>query len=292
MKTLLKAVAALVLLLALVAAAGLSWAWWKTDSALAQRFPPRQTLGMAAAVQAAPVDLGRQIVTVRNGCVDCHGADLGGATVVENPMIGKLSGPNLTPVRMKAWSDDEIAVAVRYGVSRDGRPLILMPSHEYQHLSKDDVAAIVAYLRSVASVDRDPGATRLGPVGWVLFATGQAPFLPAFVIDQKAGFATKPAEAPTAEFGRYLAASACSGCHGAEFRGGPIPGGPPDWAPAASLRLGADSRWSAEAFATSVRTTRSGIDGHAIRPPMPVALYAKMTDTEVGALWAYLSTLR
>ncbi len=80
-------------------------------------------------------------------------------------------------------------------------------------LLKEDVAAIVAYLRSVAPVDRDPGATRLGPVGWVLFAT-------------------------------------------------------------------------------SMRTTLSGIDGHAIRPPMPVALYAKMTDTEVGALWAYLSTLR
>lgn len=292
MRKALKIAGGMLAVLVLAAAALLAWAWSVTDAALERRHGAPSELGMAQAVSSAPVDLGRRIVTVRNGCVDCHGADLSGRKVVDNAFIGTLHGPNLTPSRLQRWSDDEIATAIRYGVAPGGRPLVLMPSHEYQHLAREDVAAIVAYLRSVPAVDSVTPPPSLGPGARLMFAVGKLPtLLPATVIDQSAGFADKPIEAATVQFGRYLASSACAGCHGAEFRGGRIPGGPPEWAPASSLRLGSDERWSEAGFVQAMRTGRSAIDGHALRAPMPVQLVSQMSEVELGALWRYFATL-
>ena len=279
--------------MALCAAVLLAWAWRVTDAAMARRYAAPRELGLAQAVRAAPLDLGRRIVTVRNGCVDCHGADLSGRKVVDNAFIGTLHGPNITPARLRDWRDDEIARAIRYGVSRDGRPLVLMPSHEYQYLAREDLAAVVAYLRHVPAVDAVTPPPSVGPGARVMFALGKLPtLLPATLIDPSRGFDDKPIEAATAQFGRYLAASACAGCHGAEFRGGRIPGGPPDWAPASSLRLGSDERWSEAGFMQAMRTGRSAVDGHPLQAPMPVQMVAQMSDVELGALWRYFATLR
>src|SRR5690348_14107693 len=38
---------------------------------------------------------GEHVATVR-GCVECHGAGLRGNTVVDQPIIGRMAGPNLT----------------------------------------------------------------------------------------------------------------------------------------------------------------------------------------------------
>lgn len=77
-------------------AAGLiAWAYNTTDTALARQYPER-TLGIAQAVHGTSIELGRRIVNVRNGCVDCHGANLGGKKVVENAFVGALHAPNIT----------------------------------------------------------------------------------------------------------------------------------------------------------------------------------------------------
>lgn len=292
MKKVLSAAAGVLSVLLVLAAGLIAWAYSTTDAALAKRYPER-TLGIAQAAHSTSIELGRRIVEVRNGCVDCHGANLAGKKVVENAFVGALHAPNITPAKLRHWSDDEVATAIRYGVGRDGRPLVLMPSHEYQHLAREDIVAVVAYLRSVPPIEQASGPVRIGPGARVLYALGKLPtLLPAEMIDQSRGFADKPAETASVEFGRYLASSACAGCHGAEFRGGPIPGAPPDWAPAAPIRLGSDARWSRDGFAQTMRTGRSAIDGRALREPMPVAITAQMDDTELSALWMYLSSMR
>jgi len=292
MKRILKLLGATLALAVAAAAATLLWAWTHTDSALARRHVP-PAIDIAQEVRSAPIATGERIAQVRNGCVDCHGRDLGGGRVVDDPLAGAIYAPNITPAALRGWTDGEIAAAIRTGIRRDGRPLVVMPSYEYQHLSRDDLAALVAYLRSVPAVDRQMPPVRIGPVLRLLYAFGKLPtLLPAGMIDASRGFDEKPHEAPTAAFGRYLATGACSGCHGAEFRGGPIPGGPPDWAPAASLRLGGDDRWSLDGFARTMRDGRSALDGHALRPPMPVSALRRMNDVELGALWSFLSTLR
>jgi cytochrome c5 len=291
MGKLLRIAAGLFGVLAVAALAAFLWAHWRTGEALARRYPKPQ-LQLADAVANAPPELGRRIVLVRNGCTDCHGADLSGAVIVENAFIGSVRAPNITPAALRDWTDDDIAAAIRHGIGRDGRPLAIMPSHEYHNLGRQDLAAAVAYLRSVPPVERASAPLVLGPGAKLLYASGRLPLFAAERIDHSATFADKPAEGRSVEFGRYLAAGACSGCHGSEFRGGPIPGAPPDWAPAASLRLGADARWTEQGFVSTMRTGRSAIDGHALRTPMPVAALGRMNEVEISALWLYFATLR
>lgn len=292
MKTLLKWLGVALAVVVVAAAALLAWASSKTDAAMA-RTHDRPSIDIGQAVRAAPLSLGERIVQVRNGCTHCHGKNLSGAMVVDNPFFGSVYGSNLTPAGLRDWSDEDIAVAVHVGIGRDGRALVMMPSHDFQHLASDDLAAVIAYLRSVPALERPNPPIRVGPGARVLYALGKLPtLLPAETLDVARGFVAKPAEAASVEFGRYFATSACTGCHGPELRGGRIPGGPPEWAAASSLRLGADSRWTQEGFARAMRTGRSGLDGHALRPPMPVETMSQLTETELGALWQYLATLR
>lgn len=244
---------------------------------------------MAAAI--ADPDLGRRIVHVRNGCVDCHGSDLSGESIMEDPVMGTLHGPNITPATLGSWSAGEIARAIRHGIGRDGKPLVMMPSHEYQSLAASDLKSVVAYLRTVEPVDKENGPLVLGPLAKVLVALEELPtFLPAETIDHDRPFRHKPTEEPTARFGRYLAQTSCSGCHGPDFRGGPIPGGDLSWPQAPGLTRKDLGQWSADDFTSALK---EGVNpaGRELRSPMPVALTAKMNSTEITALWKYFQTL-
>jgi mono/diheme cytochrome c family protein len=118
--------------------------------------------------EAGDLQIGERIVRVRNGCIDCHGNNLAGAKIMDNPAMGKMYGSNLTPASLKDWSDTEIARAIRHGIGRDGKPLVLMPSHDYINFSESDLKAVIAYLRSIPAVTQANGPIALGPVAKVL----------------------------------------------------------------------------------------------------------------------------
>jgi mono/diheme cytochrome c family protein len=83
----------------------------------------------------------------------------------------------------------------------------------------------------------------------------------------------------------------CAGCHGERFGGGPIPGAPPSWKPAANLTPTGLGHYSAEDFVRALRTAVRP-DGSTIDPSMPVASITRhMDDLELRALYAYLRTL-
>lgn len=290
MKTAIK-ISALVLAALLVLIGGfVTYAHIHFNSEAAKVYTP-PALNIALDVEKADAETGKRIVTVRNGCVDCHGPDLGGHKMIDDPVMGTLHGANITPFKLSEWTDEQIAQAIRFGVGKDGRSLLFMPSYEYERLSREDLASVIAYLRTVPSVERPAPKSTAGPMAKVLLVLNKIPLLlPAKVSKMSAEFDSKPPEGPTPEFGRYLAESACIGCHGPELRGGPIPGGPPDWPPASSLRLGAHG-WSEEDFFETIRTGVSAKSKAQIRAPMPVALLQQMTETEVRALWLYLSNL-
>lgn len=240
-------------------------------------------------VAKADVELGRRIFHVRSGCVDCHGHDLTGKAVVEDPAMGSIHGTNLT--KLKDWTDEEIARAIRYGIGRDRRTLVGMPATDFERMSKGDVAAVIAYLRSEAEVDKPAHQNRVGPLAKLLAVMGQLPIaLPAYAVDRENGFFDKPEEGPTHEFGRYLANS-CTGCHGPELRGGKIPGGDPSWPPASNLRLGANPSYNEESFRRMITEGVSPATGAPLRMPMPVGLLKQMNEMEIKALWLYLSSL-
>ncbi|MCC2680220.1 MAG: putative cytochrome c with heme-binding site [Pseudobdellovibrio sp.] len=240
----------------------------------------------------ADVELGKRLYSVRSGCIDCHGADLSGALIMEDPAMGNIHGANIAPYKLKDWSDEDIARAIRYGVHKDGRSLRFMPSFDFEGLSKGDLAAMIAYLRSVPAVEKESHQNTFGPIAHVLSVTGQMPIMfPAAVIDQSKGFVEKPAEGPTFEFGKYLASS-CVGCHRHDYTGGKIQGGDPAWPPAADIRLGNFAAYNQESFKQMVMTGKSPVTGNMLRPPMPVHLLKQLNETETQALWAFLSTLK
>jgi mono/diheme cytochrome c family protein len=77
-----------------------------------------------------------------------------------NPLGDKFPGviypPNITPdeeTGIGKWSDRQIANAICAGIGRHGeRRIPSMPWQGYARLSDDDVAAVVAYLRSIEPI--------------------------------------------------------------------------------------------------------------------------------------------
>jgi mono/diheme cytochrome c family protein len=235
---------------------------------------------------------GRHLVITR-GCADCHGDDFGGRAVVEDPLVGRLHGPNLTSGRgglPATFGDVDFVRAVRHGLAPDGRALVLMPSIEYANLSDEDLGAMIAYLKSLPAVDRERGPVQLGPLSRGLLLAGEIK-LAAEHIDHRAVRPVRVEVEVSREYGHYLAAS-CAGCHGDNLSGGRIPGGPPDWPAAANLTPHPSGRlvqWSEGDFFTALRQARRP-DGSSVHPVMPAA-FGQLTDEETKALWIYLRSL-
>lgn len=231
-------------------------------------------------------------LVVARGCADCHGQQLAGSVFIDDPLLGRVAASNLTTGAggVGALYDDAgLERAIRHGVGHDGKPLLIMPSHEYYPLSDADVGAIISFLRSAPPVDNVLPASSVGPLGRILGVAGAIPLTPVVLIDESGGRASPPPGA-TVEFGQYLAAG-CTGCHGHSYAGGPnpVPGGKPvaNLTPHETDGIGA---WSEEDF---IRALREGVrpDGTAIDPAMPWTNLGKMTDTELKALYMFLRSL-
>ncbi len=239
---------------------------------------------------SATVAAGRHIATIR-GCVDCHGPDLGGRIVVDDPAIGLLAATNLTGGGQGAvLTEADWERAVRHGVRRDSSPLLMMPAHEYSVLSDEDLGAIVAYARSLPAIGTAQPGAKPGPLGRALHLAGQFPLLPAEKVDHAAPHPARVAVEPTAAYGGYLASS-CIGCHGETLAGGKIPGAPPEWGPAANITPAGIGNWTEADLARALRTGRRPDGSTMDTTVMPVRLLKTMTDVEVTALYAYLKTV-
>ena len=287
MKKIIIKIVAVFVLIALVLGIAIQFSFAKDQNKLYEA----KTFEISELVANADVELGKRLFTVRNGCIDCHGEDLAGARVMDNGAMGTIYGANLTPFNLSTWTDEEIARAIRYGIHKTGRSLRFMPSFDFEGLSLGDTAALVAYLRSAAPVERQNFVNIYGPVAKTMSFLGQMPVMfPAKILDLNKGFGEKPEEGPTKAFGQYLAHS-CVGCHGHEFRGGKIPGGDPSWPEASNIRLGMNPLWTEESFTQLIKTGVSPISSQPLRLPMPIAQLQQMNEVEIKALWSFLSTL-
>jgi cytochrome c553 len=231
-------------------------------------------------------------LVVARGCADCHGQQMAGSVFVDDPLLGRLSASNLTAGQGGVgalYDDAAFERAIRHGVGYDGRPLLIMPSHEYYPLSDADISAIIAYLRSAPPVDNELPGSSVGPLGRVLGVVGAIQLTPVDAIDESKGRAN-PVPGETLEFGQYLAGT-CVGCHGGDYAGGPspVPGGHPvaNLTPHQTDGIGA---WSEADF---IRAMREGVrpDGTALDSEMPWINLGKMSDTELKALYKFLRTV-
>ncbi|HEY9229983.1 MAG TPA: c-type cytochrome [Gemmatimonadaceae bacterium] len=232
---------------------------------------------------------GAHLVQIR-ACVACHGQGLKGNVELDNLLLGRLAGPNLTRGgRGAELTDADWERAVRHGVRRDGRALFVMPATEHTGLSDEDVGAIAAYARSLAPVTTQPPASRAGPIIRAMYLAGIAKILSAEEIDHTAPHPATVVAEVTPQYGKYVA-SLCTGCHGPNLSGGKIPGGPPEWKPAANITPAGIGHYKEEDFIRALRLGRRP-DGSAIDEQMPWKLFSQMSDTELRALYAYLRSV-
>jgi mono/diheme cytochrome c family protein len=249
---------------------------------------------IAIAPDAQLVERGRYLANYVAVCVDCHGDKLQGDAVVDDAALGRIVAPNLTTGQGGIGgmrTDEDFVRVLRYGILPNGTSAKIMPSNDYQHMNDGDLAAIIAYIRSLPSQDHNLLPERLGPLGRILLATGQLPIMIADRVDYKTQRAdVKPGV--SVEYGQYLAKIAgCIGCHGPGLSGGPIPAAPPDWPQAANLTPGGEvGQWTEADF---FKTIRSGVNpaGKVLDTEMPWPRYGNMTDNDLKALWAFIKTV-
>jgi mono/diheme cytochrome c family protein len=242
---------------------------------------------------AARIEQGRYLFSTR-GCADCHGSDGGGRTVIDAGGLHVVS-PNLTRGAQSATAHYRIedwVRTLRHGVKPSGRPVLIMPSEDYNRLSDDDVAALIAYLRQLPPVDGRQAQITLPLTVRLMYALGKVKDAAEKIDHSLPPSAPVPA-AVTVAHGAYVA-NTCINCHGQHLSGGRIPGGPPDWPPAANLTPGKGSAMvrypGADAFIAMLRSGRRP-DGSAINPLMPCGSLREMNEVDARALHLYLTTL-
>ncbi|MDR7418311.1 MAG: cytochrome c [Armatimonadota bacterium] len=262
----------------------------------AQRLNRRYSVTPAAVsipTDAASVERGRHVAIALAKCGDCHGENLGGRVFIDAPPF-RIVGPNLTRGQGGVGAqltDTDWLRAVRHGVGRDGRALFAMPSEEYIHLNERDLAAVIAYAKSVPPVDHVLPPSEFRFLGRILLVAGQLPPPAATVLDHAAAIPAAVPEGETVDYGRYLAQTGCLGCHGPGLSGGRVPGTPPDLPPASNITpAGAIGQWTEADFSQLMREGKRP-NGAEVHPFMPITATAQMTDLEIRALWAYLRTV-
>jgi mono/diheme cytochrome c family protein len=249
---------------------------------------------VAIPTDSASIARGSHLVRSFGGCIECHGENLAGKVVVDDPALGRLYASNLTRGKGGiggARSDADLVRAIRHGVGPTGHALVVMPSLDYVHFTDADLVAVVSYVKSVPAVDNVQPALSVGPVARALMLAGKMPLLHAERIDHAQPAPTGIAPAVTVAYGSYIARIGCTGCHGPQLAGGRIETGPPDWPPATNLTAaGRVKDWSdaqlAHFFRTGVRP-----DGSPVNSVMPIRLTKNFTDDEIRALTLYLRSL-
>lgn len=259
-------------------------------------------VAFGGAAQAASVERGDYLVNTIMACGSCHtpfgpqGLDqskaLSGRLVEDNAQFKAISA-NITPAgEIGGWSDAELAKAIREGIRPDGSLIgPPMPFEVYKGISDDDLASIVAYLRTVPAVENDPGESEY-----------HMPLPPAYGPPVET-VASVP-EGVTVEYGQYLSGPIghCIVCHTKfDERGQPQfqtllgAGGNPFEGPwgtvvSANITPYGLGNYTDEQIITMI-TKGEHPDGTKLTGPMAFPLYAQMKHEDLEAIVAYLRSL-
>ena len=253
-----------------------------------------------------PVARGRYLVETVAACGNCHtpqgpagnlpGMTLAGGSVFDERPFRAVS-PNITPdpeTGIGRWTDAQLIRAIREGKRPDGTTIgPPMPFELYRGLSDADVAAMVAYLRTVPPVRNAVARSEY-----------RIPLPPAYgpPVESVVG---PPADDPVAR-GRYIAGPLghCIECHtpmgeggrgdGAKVGGGGQTFGGP-WGVSVARNItphpeAGIGRWSDDEV---IRAMTKGVsaDGRQLFPPMGYAYYAGASEADLRDLVAYLRSL-
>lgn len=293
MRTFLKVLVGIVIVLVAVVAGAAAFASFGSDMKM-HRIVRTDVLPVALLTDKATLDRGAYLYKSR-GCAVCHGDDGAGKVVfddggffVKAPHISRGAGSVTSGYNTIDW-----ARTIRQGVKPNGEPVFIMPSEDFNRLTDDDVGAIVSYVISMPAVAGTSSEFRIPLVVRFLYAAGMIKDA-AEKIDHNLPPTQPFSSNDVAAHGAYVAA-ACKGCHNEFLSGGPIPGAPPTWPPAANLTPAPDSALQRYPSAASLAAMfRSGKrpDGSAVSSVMPFGMLNQMSDDDIGALYSFLRTVR
>jgi len=263
------------------------------------------TLGIVHA-QSDLVKRGEYLVNGILTCGNCHSpkgpqGDIpgklfsGGLSWDEPPF--KVTAPNITQDKdtgIGKWSDADIKKLMRTGVMPNGVHIaMIMPTGFYHIMTERDLAAVVAYLRTIKPINNkvaDP-IYKMPQVEHVL-PGGEKPFTEAMLKDKvKKGF--------------YLATIAhCMECHTPMDKGARQwdtrlgAGGfefPGPWGVSVSRNITSSKTkgigsWTDDQIKTAI-TKGISKDGSHLKPPMGFHYYSTLTPGDLDAVVAYLRTV-
>jgi mono/diheme cytochrome c family protein len=255
---------------------------------------------------------GAYLVNGIAGCGNCHtpkdragraiaGKELSGGFEFDDPEIGHIIPPNITPdpeTGIGKWSEAQIVTALRDGKRPDGTIIgPPMPIPVYSRLSDSDASAIAAYLHSVKPIRNAVAKTQF-----------KIPLPPAY--GPPVTHVDEPPRTDKIAYGGYLAGPVghCVLCHTPPGDGKPFDmsraygGGRelPDFAKPGALTVSRNitpdpesgiGKWS---DAELKRAITAGIrpDGTRLTRTMPFDWYAKIAPADLDALVAYLRSLK
>jgi mono/diheme cytochrome c family protein len=271
--------------------------------------PPEEDI--AEEVTLASLERGEYLAKNVMFCFACHGE-----LDYDSPHLGVIPGtegsggpfpdelipypinvPNITPdeeTGAGSWTDEQIARALRHGIGNDDRVLFpAMPWPFYRAITDEDLASLVAYIRSIPAIRKEvPPTPAPPPFQEALRPLTTAPVPPA------------PDMSDPVQRGEYLVSLAsCFDCHtpiddkgefipGLEFAGGrPLVGA---WGRVNSANLTTDAsgipHYTEELFLKVMRTGNTG--GREINPVMLWGYFRGMTDEDLKAIYAFVQTLQ
>jgi cytochrome c553 len=238
---------------------------------------------------------GQHLATAIGKCVECHDSDLGGKVAMDAGPLGVVVASNLTRGRggvAGRYTDAQLARAIRHGIDRDGRALVMMPSSAFYGFTDQDLQDLIVYIRSLPPVDRELRPTTVRALGRALYLAGKLDLFPAELMNHRSVRPAPVPAGPTAEYGAYLATvGGCTDCHGPDLAGRAESIGPPGTPPPANLTpAGELGRWSESDFFAALRTGKRP-NGTAINAFMPWALAGQMSNDEIRAVWLYLRSV-
>jgi mono/diheme cytochrome c family protein len=243
---------------------------------------------------AASIEFGKHRAEVL--CEGCHGKDLSGVNnwFSAGP-LGTIDSANLTSgeggVGREVTSDEDYVRAIRHGVDPEGKPIFMPAVVSTANLSDEDLAAIIAFVKSVPPVDHKTNGQHFTPLAKILYVLGMLPRFPVETVSH-AVHVTAPARGVSPEYGEYMVnTNDCHLCHGPQLNGGKYPDPTikkisPNLTPGGELGF-----WTEDQFINTIRTGKTP-GGHELNPDlMPWKSYSNMSGEELKAIWAYLQTL-
>ena len=249
-----------------------------------------EVASVAVSNEAGAIERGRHFVEAIALCQECHGENLAGDVLEDSFLFGEIMPSNLTSGRGGvggAYTDADFARAIRHGITREGKGIIIMPSERFNVFGDEDLGAIIAYLRSLPPVDNELPKTSAGPLAR-LIAVLDSSIIAAQVIDHAAPRLPSPTPGVTPEYGEYLA-TMCTLCHGEDFGGGKPPG-EDVFAPNLTSG-GTPGTWSEADFINTIRTGVTPGRNQLDEENMPWNRFRLMTDDELKAIWSFLRSL-